>query len=165
MNVGQIIGPYSLLLLAIVLLIIVAVVLFHNRPRPVDILAFAGIVIGLLAVYFYIRPVETPLMGEAANVRAMIGNGKPVLLEFQSPYCIVCTMDKPKVDAAEKEYAGKLTVIRVNIQDEVGRELASVYNFEYTPTFIFFDEQGHEVWRLVGNFDAAKLQQEMSTRN
>jgi hypothetical protein len=30
--------------------------------------------------------VQTPLIGEAADVQAMIGKGKPVLLEFQSPY-------------------------------------------------------------------------------
>lgn len=32
-------------------------------------------------------------------------------------------------------------------------ELAPVYNFEFTPTFIFFDAQGNEVWRQVGEFD------------
>jgi hypothetical protein len=78
--------PYSLLLFAIVLLAVVAVVLFRNRPRLPELLAFGGIVLALLIVYYYIRPVQTPLIGEAADVQAMIGRGKPVLLEFQSPY-------------------------------------------------------------------------------
>ena len=36
-------------------------------------------------------------------------------------------------------------------------ELAPVYNFEFTPTFIYFDGQGNEVWRTVGSFDAQKV--------
>ncbi len=44
-------------------------------------------------------------------------------------------------------------IIRLNIQEPVGRELAPVYGFEFTPTFIFFDAQGSEVWRIVGSFD------------
>jgi hypothetical protein len=36
-------------------------------------------------------------------------------------------------------------------------ELAPVYDFEFTPTFIFFDAQGSEVWRTVGEFDAQKV--------
>ncbi len=78
--------PYSLLLLALVLVVVVAAVLLRNKPRPADIIAFIGIVLGLVAVYLYIRPTQTPLMGEAASVQAVIGKGKPVLLEFQSPY-------------------------------------------------------------------------------
>ena len=46
-----------------------------------------------------------------------------------------------------------LHIIRLNIQEPVGRELAPVYGFEFTPTFIFFDAQGNEVWRTVGSFD------------
>lgn len=48
-------------------------------------------------------------------------------------------------------------IIRLNIQQTVGRELAPVYGFEFTPTFIFFDAQGNEVWRQVGEFDPQKV--------
>ena len=78
--------PYSVIWIAAGLLLIVGIVLFRNRPRLSEILAFAGIFIGLVVLYFYVRPVPTALMGEAEQVRAMIGEGKPVLLEFQSPY-------------------------------------------------------------------------------
>lgn len=32
-----------------------------------------------------------------------------------------------------------------------------MYGFEYTPTFIYFDKNGKELWRTVGNFDAQKV--------
>lgn len=78
---------YSLLWATAVLLVILAVLVFRRRRGLPEILAFAVLLAGLAAVYFYIRPVQTPLLGaDAASVRAMIGQGQPVLLEFQSPY-------------------------------------------------------------------------------
>ncbi|HMU94708.1 MAG TPA: thioredoxin family protein [Anaerolineales bacterium] len=47
----------------------------------------------------------------------------------------------------------RIHFIRLNIQETAGMELAPLYNFEFTPTFIFFDAQGNEVWRQVGEFD------------
>jgi thioredoxin-related protein len=41
----------------------------------------------------------------------------------------------------------------------VGRELAPVYGFEYTPTFIFFDAQGNELWRQAGGLDPQRLRE------
>jgi thioredoxin-related protein len=64
---------------------------------------------------------------------------------------------KPVVDGLELELGDKVVFIRLNIQETVGRELAPVYGFEFTPTFIFFDAQGNELWRMVGNFDPQKV--------
>lgn len=66
---------------------------------------------------------------------------------------------KPVVDGLEKELAGKLILIRLNIQENVGRELAPVYGFQYTPTFIYFDAQGNELWRQVGGLDVERVRQ------
>ncbi len=66
------------------------------------------------------------------------------------------------MDGLESELGPRLRVIRVNIQDPVGRELAPVYHFEYTPTFIFFDRQGNELWRSIGEIDPAKVRASMN---
>jgi thioredoxin-related protein len=50
-----------------------------------------------------------------------------------------------------------LHIIRLNVQEPVGRELAPVYGFEFTPTFVFFDAQGNELWRTVGSFDPQQV--------
>jgi thioredoxin-related protein len=47
--------------------------------------------------------------------------------------------------------------MRLNIQDQVGRELAPVYDFEYTPTYIYFDAAGRELWRSIGEIDADRV--------
>jgi thioredoxin-related protein len=61
------------------------------------------------------------------------------------------------VDELEGELGNQVLFIRLNIQESVGRELAPVYGFEFTPTFIFFDAQGNELWRSVGDFNAQKV--------
>jgi thioredoxin-related protein len=66
---------------------------------------------------------------------------------------------KPIVDGIEKQYQGRLVVIRVDIQSETGHSLAPLYGFQYTPTFIFFDAQGKELWRSVGSLDTVRLSQ------
>ena len=68
---------------------------------------------------------------------------------------------KPIVDGIEEEYADRLHVIRLNVQEQVGRELAPVFGFEFTPTFIFFDAQGNELWRSVGTLDLDRLRQSL----
>jgi thioredoxin-related protein len=57
------------------------------------------------------------------------------------------------VDRLENEVAGQIDIIRLNVQEPFGKELAKNYDFQYTPTFIFFDENGIEVWREVGGLD------------
>ena len=66
---------------------------------------------------------------------------------------------KPIVDGLEEEYRDRLIVIRLNIQEGAGHDLATVYGFLYTPTFIFFDSQGNEVWRQIGGLDKDPLRQ------
>jgi len=61
------------------------------------------------------------------------------------------------VDGLENELGNKLHIIRVDIQETVGRELAPVYGFEYTPTYIFFDAKGNEIWRTIGEIDPQKV--------
>jgi len=70
---------------------------------------------------------------------------------------------KPVVDGLEEELDSgvsigkRIHIIRLNIQEEAGKELAPIYNFQFTPTFIYFDAEGNEVWLTVGQFDPQKV--------
>jgi thioredoxin-related protein len=66
---------------------------------------------------------------------------------------------KPVVDRLEQEMGDGLEIIRINLQSEAGHELAAAYNFEATPTFIYFDSQGNELWRQVGGLDVDHVRQ------
>ena len=49
------------------------------------------------------------------------------------------------MDGIEGRYKSHLVVIRLDIQSESGRTLAPLYDFQHTPTFIFFDARGKEL--------------------
>jgi len=83
---GEIFGLYSYLFIAAGFAFVAGFILLSNKPRWKDYLAFGVIVTGLVAAWTILHPRQTPLMDDARNVQAMIGTGKPVLLEFQSPY-------------------------------------------------------------------------------
>ncbi|NJN80718.1 MAG: thioredoxin family protein [Anaerolineales bacterium] len=154
---------YSFVAIAIGFTIITGIILLTNKPKWNDYAAFTMIVIGLFIAWGIIHPRETLLQKGSQEVQSLIGSGTPVLLEFQSPYCIACISIKPMVDELEKELNGQfiigkqIHVVRLNIQDEVGMDLAPIYGFAFTPTFIYFDADGNELWRMVGTFDPQKV--------
>jgi thiol-disulfide isomerase/thioredoxin len=60
---------------------------------------------------------------------------------------------KPIVDRLESEFEGRLTVIRLNIQDPAGRAFVDRYGVKYTPTFVLLDAEGKFLWTTVGAVD------------
>ena len=83
---GEIFGLYSFIFIAAGFLFVAGVILLSNKPKWNDYLAFGVIVGGLIIAWSFLHPRQTLLMDDAKQVQAMIGTGKPVLLEFQSPY-------------------------------------------------------------------------------
>jgi thiol-disulfide isomerase/thioredoxin len=154
---GEIYNHYSFLWIALGLTIVAGLVLLTNKPKLRDFLSFGVIVAGLSVSWLILHPHQTALMSDGKAVQARIGAGTPVLLEFQSPYCIDCTAEKPIVDGLENELGQKLHILRIDVQDQIGRELGPVYNFEYTPTYVYFDAQGNELWRMIGEIDAQRV--------
>jgi hypothetical protein len=80
------INQYSLFLILIAFLALVAFLLFRKGIRIQEIIAFSVIFAGLAVAWLALRPTQTPLSDAASDVQARIGAGRPVLLEFQSPY-------------------------------------------------------------------------------
>jgi thiol-disulfide isomerase/thioredoxin len=72
---------------------------------------------------------------------------------------VACNAIKPVVDRLEEELANNLVVVRVNAQEAAGRAVEERYGVRYTPTFIFFDAQGNEVWHSVGSLDAERVRE------
>jgi thioredoxin 1 len=153
------INYYSFLLVILGIIGVSALILLTNKPKLNDYIAFGAISLIALLSWIILHPRQTPLMDDSQTVIKMIGAGTPVLIEFQSPYCISCTQIRPIVDQLEEELSSEVSIgpqihiIRVNVQEAVGKDLARVYGFQATPTFIFFDAQGNEVWRQIGSFD------------
>jgi len=84
--VGFFVNQYSFLFIAAGLTFVAGLVLLSRNPKWNDWLAFGVILGGLVTAWVVMHPRQTPLMDDAKMVQEMIGAGKPVLLEFQSPY-------------------------------------------------------------------------------
>jgi hypothetical protein len=77
---------YSFVWISVGITIAAGLVLLTNKPKIRDYVSFGVIVTGLLTAWIFLHPRQTPLMSGAHAVKAMIGAGTPVLIEFQSPY-------------------------------------------------------------------------------
>jgi hypothetical protein len=83
---ASMINQYSLFLILMALLLLLASFLFRKGIRIQPIIALLVIFAGILVAWMALRPTQTPLSDAASDIQARIGAGQPVLLEFQSPY-------------------------------------------------------------------------------
>ena len=73
--------------------------------------------------------------------------GKLMMVDFWAEWCGPCRMLAPMVDKLAEQYEGKVTVGKVNVDEE--QELAIRYGVMSIPTVIFFKD-GKEIDRKVG---------------
>lgn len=81
-----ILGPYSAIVVLTTAILLMALAILSRRARRQEFILVGALTFIMIAVWVVVHPTQTPLMGDAKAVQAMIGAGKPVLLEFQSPY-------------------------------------------------------------------------------
>jgi thioredoxin 1 len=82
----------------------------------------------------------------------------PVLVDFWAEWCGPCRMVGPILEQLAGEYAGKIKMGKVNVDDN--RHIASKYGIRSIPTFIIFKE-GQNIKQLVGALPADKIRQEI----
>ncbi len=81
----SLINQQSFIFFALLVLGLVAFVLLRDGPRRRDLVILALFALGIAGLWVLLRPTQTVGYAAASQVKAQIGAGTPVLLEFQSP--------------------------------------------------------------------------------
>ena len=72
------------------------------------------------------------------SFRELLQSGNAALVEFWAPWCSYCQQLENTIDQICAEYAGRLTIGKINIDD--CPDLAAKYYIEYVPTLVIFAE-------------------------
>ena len=61
------------------------------------------------------------------------------------------------MDGLERDLAGRLQVVSLDIHDPAGRQVGGQFGLDFTPSYVLFDAAGVEVWRKVGVLNAVEV--------
>ena len=84
----------------------------------------------------------------------------PVLVDFYADWCGPCNMVAPVLERLAGSYAGRVKIVKVNVDEE--GDLADRFQVSGIPTMIFFKD-GKEVDRVVGALPASALEEKVSS--
>ena len=79
----------------------------------------------------------------------------PVFVDFYADWCGPCKMMSPVIDKMAEEYAGRIKVGKVNVDEN--SDLAVKYGIMSIPTMVFF-KNGEVVDRVVGAIPKPQMQ-------
>ena len=98
---------------------------------------------------------HTQTLSDSNFDESVIKSATPVLVDFWAEWCGPCRMIAPTVEALAADYAGKVTVGKVNVDDNPNTAMR--FGIRSIPTLLLFKD-GEVVDSIVGLADKARLQ-------
>ncbi len=81
--------------------------------------------------------------------------GMVTMLDLGAHECVPCKMMEPIIKELKKEYAGKASIVFIDVW--VHRDQPRKYGIRAIPTQIFYDKNGKEVYRHEGFMDKKSI--------
>jgi thioredoxin 1 len=91
---------------------------------------------------------------DAAFESVVLESRIPVLVDFWAPWCAPCRAVAPVLAELETEFAGRLNVVKMNVDEENG--VAGELGVRSIPTLVMFKD-GKAVEGVVGALPKAEL--------
>lgn len=93
-------------------------------------------------------------MGTKKTFSELINSDTPTLVDFYADWCGPCKMMAPVIDQIASEMAGKVKVLKVDV--DRNQKAAHDYKIQGVPTFILF-KKGKIVWQQAGGVPSHTL--------
>ncbi len=90
--------------------------------------------------------------------KAVLESDVPVLVDFYAPWCGPCRMLAPQLEQLAKDYAGRVKIAKVNVDDAPG--LSAKYGVRSIPTLLIVNK-GSVADTMVGVPPPAMLKQKL----
>jgi thioredoxin 1 len=97
-------------------------------------------------------------VGDANFQSEVLDSDQPVIVDFWAAWCGPCRMVGPIVEEIAKEYAGKVKVAKLNVDEN--KETATKYGIMSIPTILMF-ENGDVAKQVVGAMPKSALVKEL----
>ena len=81
------------------------------------------------------------------NIKEVISSGKPVVVDFWAEWCGPCRMIGPILEELAEEYAGKVEIGKLNVDENI--DTPNEYGIRNIPTVLFF-KNGELVDKQIG---------------
>ena len=101
---------------------------------------------------------KTVAVTDSTFDEVVLKSANPVLVDFWATWCRPCQMVAPILEELTGEYAGKLTIAKLDVDQN--QQTAQKYHVMSIPTMIVF-KSGQPVKNIVGFKPKEKLKEEL----